>query len=465
VVVGATSATQVLSTIYEPLFTLNAKKQLLPALATSYKYNSTGTQITITLRPHLTFQDGSPVNAQAVAYNVHRILTQSNSALKSDWSEVQSATVLNDLQVRLNLKAPDYQFAYILANRSSLLASEKAAQANLNTLNTTDPVGAGPFKVVKLVPGSSVTLEKWPGYWDAKDIHVSEINISLQVDPATVLSALQTGVYNFVTNLPAQDVSLAQKAGLNVVAQTARGWGAYFLSLNVNKAPFNNPLLVKAVNYAINRTAFAQELGFGIGTASVQPFPPSSPAYNPSLEKNWQYPYNPTKAKQLLAQAGYKPGALTLELDTIAGAFTSDTELVQQQLSAVGINTTISQQTITAFYAGYYGKTDTFTLYGYVGRDSPLEALDEHFGPAGILNLSAPTETPQYAAARQKVLGLPLTSPSYEETLQAATKAGVDTGSTITLFTEPQPYVTAKGFSPFPVVDGSFRWNGVTING
>jgi peptide/nickel transport system substrate-binding protein len=462
VVVGATSATQVLSLIYEPLFTLNAQDQLEPALATGYKYNSAGNQVTITLRSGLTFQDGSPLNAAAVAYNVQRIQAQSNSALKALWQDVQSATVLSDTQVRLNLKETDYQIPFILANRSSLLASEKAAKANAATLNTNAPVGAGPFKVVKLVPGSSVTLEKWNGYWDAKDVHVSKVTISLGVDPSTVLAGLQTGVYNFVSQLPAQDVAGAKADGLNVVSSTARNWGADFLSLNVNKAPFNNPKVFQAVQYAINRQQLVSQLTFGLGTASVQPFPPTSPAYNASL--NSEYSYNPAKAKQLLAAAGYKPGALTIELDAISSNFSGATELVQQQLAAVGINLKIDLQTVGQFYTGYYGKTDQLTLYGYVGRDSKLGALDDQFGPGGILNLSAPTTSAAYLAARQKVLGTPIDSPSYETVLQAATKVAVEGGSNITLWTQEQPYATAKGFSAFPVIDGSFRWNGLTIS-
>lgn len=461
VVVGATSATQVLSLIYEPLFTLNAQDQIEPALATGYKYNSAGNAVTITLRPGLTFQDGSPVNAAAVAYNVHRIQTQSNSALKALWQDVKSATVLSDLQVRLNLKETDYQIPFILANRSSLLASEKAAKANPAALDNNAPVGAGPFKVVKLVPGSSVTLEKWDGYWDAKDIHVGQVTVSLNVDPSTVLAGLQTGVYNFSSNFLPQDVALAKADGLNVVTDTARDWSAAFLSLNVNKAPFNNPKVVQAVQYAINRQQFVSQLTFGLGGASVQPFPSTSPAYNPVL--NSEYSYNPAKAKQLLAAAGYQPGALTIPLDAITGgSFTGQTELLQQQLQAVGINTTIDLQTVGQFYTGYYGKTDELTLYGYVGRDSKLGALDDNFGPAGILNLSAPTTSAAYLAARQKVLGTPIDSPDYATVLQAATKAGVETGSNITLYTAPAAYVTAKGFSAFPVIDGSFRWNGLT---
>jgi peptide/nickel transport system substrate-binding protein len=461
VVVGSTGGTQFLAPIYEPLFTLDAQGTPQPALATGWKYNAAGDQITITLRPGLTFQDGSAIKADAVAYNIKRIQTQKNSALKALYRDVKSTTVLDDLHVRLNLTETDYQIPYILANRAGLLASEKAAEANVSGLNTNSPVGAGPFKVVKLVPESSVTLEKWDGYWDAKNIHIDRINIKIGVDPSTVLSGVQTGVYNFVNNFPAQSVALAQKSGLKVTTDVARGWGAYFLSLNYNKAPFNNPKVVQAVQYAINRQQFADQLSFGLGTPSAQPFPPTSPAFNASV--NSEYTFDPAKAKQLLAEAGYQPGALSLEVDALQGQFNSATEILQQQLKAVGINLKIKLENFTQYFNDYYGKTDVFTLYGYVGRDSKLGALDDQFGPGGILNLSSPLSSSQYAEARKKVLSAPLDSPDYKTVLQAATKAGVENGSNITLFTQPQPYVTTKEFSDFPVIDGTFRWNGVTI--
>jgi peptide/nickel transport system substrate-binding protein len=462
VVVGATSATQLLSLIYEPLFTLNPQGQIEPALATSYKYNSAGTAVTITLRKGLTFQDGSPLNAQAVAFDINRAKTQTNSALTADYADIKSETVLSATQLRLNLTQVDYQIPFILANRTSLLASEKAAKANLSGLNSNDPVGAGPFKLVKLVPDSELTVEKWNGYWDAKDIHVQKVNLFLQVNPSTVLSGLESSVYNFVTNLPPQDIALARKEGLKVVANTAAGWAADFLSLNFNKAPFKNPLVVQAVEDAINRKQLVSQLGFGIATASVQPFPTTSPAYNPSL--NSVYSYDPTKAKQLLAKAGYKSGQINLTIDVVSSLNTGGPELLQQQLKAVGINATIDPQTITAFYAGYYGKTDTTAFYGYVGRDSKVEALNEHYGSTGILNLSAPREVPQFAAAEKKLLAIPITAPNYEAALQNLTKIGVETGSTITLFTEPFAYANTKAFSGFPLIDGVLRWNGVTVS-
>jgi peptide/nickel transport system substrate-binding protein len=465
VVVGATSATQLLSTIYEPLFTLTPDGKIAPALAESYKYNSTGTAVTITLKSGLKFQDGSPVNAAAVAFNVHRIQTQTNSALKSLWQDVASATAVDDTHVLLKLKSVDYQIPYILANRSSLLASEQAAK-NPNKLNTQLPVGAGPFKVVSYTPGSEMTVEKYDGYWDAKDIHVQTVHIFLTVDPATLLQGLQTGQYNFAPGLPAQDVKGAEAAGLNVSTSTAHGWGVEFLNLNINQAPFNNPHVVKAVQYAINRQQLVSQLTFGLGTADYQEVPTVSPLYNPALNSS-VFPYDPAAAKQELKEAGIAPGSLTINLD-FQGSLSAPAELVQQQLQAVGINLKLVSQQVNQFYAGFYAnaqdkKTDSFTLYGWVGRDSKLATLDDQFSSTGIINLSAPTTSAGYTAARDKVRETPLTSPDYKSVLQAAELEAVKGGSNIFLYSTPSIYATAKGWSAFPAIDGSFRWNDLTV--
>ena len=465
VVVGATSATQLLSTIYEPLFTLTPSGTIAPALAESYKYNSTGDAVTITLKSGLTFQDGSPVNAQAVVFNVNRIKTQTNSALRALWQDVASATAVDDTHVLLKLKSVDYQIPYILANRSSLLASEQAAK-DPNKLNTQLPVGAGPFKVVSYTPGSEITLQKSDGYWDAKDVHVQTVHIFLSVDPATLLQGLQTGQYNFASQLPAQDAQAAKAAGLNVVGSFAHGWGVEFLNLNENQAPFNNPHVVAAVQYAINRQQLVSQLTFGLGTVAYQEVPAVSPLYNPALNSS-VYPYDPARAKQELKAAGIAPGSLTIELDFI-GSLSAPAELVQQQLQAVGIELKLVSQQVNQFYGGFYAntegkKTDSFALYGWVGRDSKLATLDDQFSSTGIINLSAPTTSAGYTAARDTVRETPLTSPDYKSVLQAAELEAVKGGSNIFLYSTPSIYVTGKGWSDFPQIDGSFRWNNLTV--
>lgn len=457
VVLGPTSATQTLSLIYEPLFTFDEQGDIKPALATDYTFNDEGTQLVVTLREGLTFQDGSPLDADAVAYHLNRGITQGNSALKSAYRQISNVTALDATQVQIDLTHTDFGFPAILANRSSLIASKQAAEADLKTLNATGPVGAGPFKVVKVVPGASITLEKWDGYWDAENIHIDTVKVSLSADPATVLAGLQTGQYDFVPSLSAQNAQSAETSGLKVQADTAANWIETFININKNVAPFTNPKVVEAFNAALDRDAFVQLLTYGLGSASANPVPETNPAYNPSIDD--AYGFDLAKAKKLLAESGEPDLSLKI---SIFPSYEAPAELLQQQLQAAGFEVDLVTHDVTSFYPGYYGKTDQVTLYGYVGRDHKLLSLDEHFAATGILNLTA-TEDPAYTAAREKVLQTPLDDPAYETHLQEAAKAGVETGGTVFLYVTPTVTVTADNVSDLPKIDGSFRWNGVTV--
>ncbi|WP_338418206.1 ABC transporter substrate-binding protein [Nocardioides houyundeii] len=307
------------------------------------------------------------------------------------------------------------------------------------------------------MPGASITLEKWDGYWDADNIKIDSVKVSLQTDPATVLSGLQTGVYNFALSLSPQNVESAKSSGLKVWADTAANWVAAFVNVNKKIAPFTNPKVVEAFNAAIDREAFVKNLTFGLGVASANPVPSNNPAFNPAIDE--EIAFDPAKAKKLLAESGEKDLSIEVHVFPTTSA---PAEQLQQQLEAVGFKVKIVADDTTSFYPGYYGKTQQAAVYGYVGRDNKLLALDEHFSESGILNLSA-TEDPAYTAARQKVLTTPLDDPNYDDYLQAAAKVGVETGGSVFLYTSPTASVTSADVSDFGKTDGFFRWNGITV--
>lgn len=194
------------------------------------------------------------------------------------------------------------------------------------------------------------------------------------------------------------------------------GFNASNLSLNTNKAPFDNEKVVDAVRYAINRQEFVDKLTFGYGSVTNQPFPKGYVAFDP--ESADAYAYDPAKAKKLLAESGHKPGDLKLNL--VIPAEDPQAEIVQAQLAKVGITVTIKidKNWATPFFA----KDLTFSLYGTTGRDSAAQTLTAHFGPNGPLNLSSPYEPSGFEAAIAKVRRTPLDSPDYTKVLQAATR-------------------------------------------
>ncbi|GAA1361383.1 ABC transporter substrate-binding protein [Streptomyces beijiangensis] len=453
VVSGSGAQFRELSLVYASLTRTDENGKAVPDLAKSWEYNAKGDQITFHLRPGLKFSDGATVDAAAVKAAIERAKKQKNSALFGDLTSIKSVDA-QGLDAVIKLSQVDYQIPQLLGERVLQIASPKAA-ASPDKLDRS-PVGAGPFIVTQLVPGTKAVLKKNPGYWDAANIHIDNVELTSAPDASTVVSGLQTGVYNFADIAPSQ-ADAAKKAGLDVFVQP--GFNASNLSLNVNKAPFNNDKVVDAVRYAVNRKEFVDKLTFGYGQATNQPFPKGYVAYDPRSEN--AYAYDPAKSKKLLAEAGYQAGALKLNL--VIPAEDPQAEIVQAQLAKVGITVTIKidKNWATPFFA----KDLTFSLYGTTGRDSAAQTLTAHFGPNGPLNLGSPYEPAGFEAAIAKVRQTPLDSPDYAKVLQAATRAGLQGKALVFTYSSPNLIAKSKSISGLPKNPAHIDWTGVTIAG
>jgi peptide/nickel transport system substrate-binding protein len=457
VVNGAGAQFRPLTLVYSSVTNINAKGDPVPGLASSWTYNSTGTEVTFHIRPNLKFSDGTPVNAAAVEDAITRAKTQQNSALVEDLEPVERVTTTGDYDVNVYLNHPDYQIPLVFGERVLLVASPKAA-ADPTKLNQF-PVGAGPFIATKIIPGQEAIFKKNPNYWDAKDIHISEVYLYAAGSPDTVVAGLESGTYN-LADLAPSEAAAAKQAGLDVFVQP--GFNAENISININKAPFKgHPLLVEAIRYAINRAQFVQQLTFGYGGPTDEVFPPGYIGYDPQSANLW--PYNPTKAKQLLAEAGFKPGQVQLPLVISSSESSAEAEIVQSQLAAIGIDVsiTVDPNWATPFFA----KQLVFSLYGTTGRDSATETLRDHFGPNGVLNLSSPYEVAGFEAAVDKAEATPIGSPDYAANLQAATRAGLQTEALVFLYVAPNLMAKSTSISALPGNPGHVEFTGVTING
>jgi peptide/nickel transport system substrate-binding protein len=457
VVNGAGAQFRPLTLVYASVTNINAQGDPTPGLATSWTYNSAGTEVTFHIRHGLKFSDGTPVNAAAIKDAIVRAQTQKNSALIEDLSAVQSVSTSGDYNVEVYLNHPDFQIPLVFGQRVLLVASPKAA-ADPTKLNQF-PVGAGPFIATKIIPGQEAIFKKNPNYWDAKDIHIQSVELFNAPAPATVVAGLQTGTYNFADLAPSE-AKAAKAAGLDVFVQP--GYNAENISININKAPFKgNPALIEAMRYAINREQFVDQLTFGYGKATDEVFPPGAIGYNSADANLW--PYDPAKAKQLLAKAGYKPDQLSLDLVIQLDTEGPEAEIVQSQLAAIGIKVTI---TIDPNWATpFFAKQLAFSLYGTTGRDSQTETLTDHFGPNGVLNLSAPYQVAGFAAAVNKAEATPIGSPDYAANLQAATAAGLQSQALIFVYSSPNLFAKSKSISALPGEPGHVDFTGVTISG
>lgn len=308
---------------------------------------------------------------------------------------------------------------------------------------------------MSIVAGSKATFVKNPRYWDAKDIHIQNVTVSFGVDASSIVSGLQSGVYNFA-DLAASQVKSAKSAGLDVVFQP--GFNAANVSVNTTQAPFDDPKVLQAVNFAINRNQIVKQVDFGYGSATSEPFPKGYIAYDAASAN--EYPYNPTKAKQLLAEAGY-PNGVTVTMTVLNNS--AENELVQAQLKKVGIDATLKVDPNWA--TSFFAKKLPLSTYSTTGRDSPIQTLQAHFGAQGALNSSGVDAGSAFQAAVSKALATPLDSPDYAGNIKAATAAGLANTGLVFTDSVPNILVKTKAVSSIPKIPAYITWTGVTISG
>ncbi len=437
------------SLVYDTLTRPDNTGKAVPSLATGWAYNSDGTEVTFTLRQGIKFTDGTPLDAAAVAKHFERTKTASYSTLSAQLKTVDSVTADGVDKVTFHLNKTDYSIPSLISARVGLIESPNADPDSLST----KPVGSGPFILTQNVAGSRVTLKKNPDYWDAANYKITEFVISAPGNNATVVSSLASRAID-VAEIGADQIEAAKAAGLDV--QVIPTQNQQFYNVNVRHGALRDPKVLEAVRIGINRQAYVDTVLGGGGEPNVQPFPKDYVGYDPSLSGLWKY--DPDKAKSLLAEAGYKPGELSIVISskaTIPGA----AEFLQESLKTIGINSTI-KTVVNWQQETYLRQNHEIIGDGHVGRESPILLLDALYGANGLLNGSR-SATPEFEAALDTVRSTPEDAPNYPEVLQAATRIGTLTGSDIILVSKPRIVARNPDLTPLPTSLFTYRWEQV----
>jgi ABC-type transport system substrate-binding protein len=462
--ITSTAGTDVtaLSLVYSGLTKLDTKGRPVPDLASSWTWSKNGLSLSFALRPGLRFSDGTKLDATAVKQNILRGRDDPKSLIAPQLAPIASVSTPNATTVTVRLKARDYDLLRVLAGKTGELVSPKAFTSNAAGLST-QPVGSGPFKLVNLVSGSSATLVRNPGYWNAKQILLSELDLRFVTNPQTVVASLKTGDINLAwlgtnTVIPA----LLGQSGIKIdVVPSLRG---YSIEVNQAMAPFTNFKVVQAVNYAIDRKAVVKTILGGIGKPSYQAFPRGYVGYSEEVAN--LYPYDPEKAKSLLASAGYANGSGPSFAITYFdyGSFKALAQLLQSELNAVGFQTSLTVLPLAqAAQAVYVDHSVAFNPNGISGRESPLQMLQVQYAADGLLNpcRCAPSKL---TAAFKAVAKVPSDSKQYPALLQKATAIAARTSANVFIATQPWVYARStsiQGLQPYLVTE---RFEGVYVD-
>ncbi len=289
----------------DKLFDIDEKLNIVPMLATSYDSPDPKT-VLIHLRRGVLFQDGEKMDAAAVKYSLDRDLTLPGSFRRSEISMMDHVEVVDPLTVKVVLKYPSAPFVAQLTDRSGMIVSPKAAAAPDFALH---PICAGPFTFKERVAQDHITLERFPRYWDAKDIHFDKIVYQIMSDSTVRLTNLRAGSTDFAEQIAPTDVA-AVRADPKLKLVMSDSLGYQGLSFNTGAGKYGQLPMAKdarvrkAFELAIDRDALMQVVFNGMYKPTAQAISPVSPYYIADIQPP---PRDIPRAKELLAEAGVTP--------------------------------------------------------------------------------------------------------------------------------------------------------------
>jgi peptide/nickel transport system substrate-binding protein len=239
---GGTFAGRIIfASLCDKLVDLNAKLEFVPLLATEWSWSSDSRALTMKLRNGVTFQDGEPFDAEAVKANLDRYRTAPYSSRKSELKPVTAVEVIDPKTVRLVLSTPYAPLIAVLSDRAGMMAAPKAIQKLGNNFFT-HPVCAGPFSFVERVPQDHITLQRFPGYWNAGAIHLDRIIFRPIPDSSVRLVDLQANQLDIIEEIaPTDAVTVKKDPRLTLAQVTGLGYEGMMINFG-NGRGGNTPL-------------------------------------------------------------------------------------------------------------------------------------------------------------------------------------------------------------------------------
>ena len=326
--------------MWDSLLWVNEEGELEPALAESYEISEDGTEYTFYLRDDVVFHNGEPFNADSVVLTWERA-ANADYEYSYYFTNADSVEKIDDYTVKVTTPEPDSTFLRLMADYWAMIPPKYYEEVGEDGF-VEHPIGTGPFMFVEWVKGDHITMEANPNYWREGLPKVQNLIFRPIPESATRVAAIQTGEVDVVGRLSSEEAqSLLGAPNVKVIRYPSTR--IYYIAFNNLTTgldqPTEDPLVRQAMNYAVDVDAIVDALfdGFGqratgyvadgeMGFGAVEPFP-----------------YDPGKAKELLAEAGY-PDGFEMDFACPAGAyifFEQVCEAVQGYLLDVGIETNL----------------------------------------------------------------------------------------------------------------------------
>ena len=355
----------------DKLFDLNEKLEIVPQLATGYEWTDPKTLV-LHLRQGVLFHNGEAFDATAVKFSLERHLTMQGSFRRSEISSIDHVEIVDPATVRIVLKAPTAPLLAQLTDRSGMIFPPKATEAAGKDFGQ-HPICSGPFQFNERVAQDRIVLDRFPGYWNAKDVHFDKVIYRPMPDSAVLTANLRAGSIDLAERVLPTDVA-AVKADAKLRIVTAPALGYEGITFNIangdrSKGPMGqNALLRQAFEAAIDRQALVDVVYAGMYQPNAQAVSPASPYYIPEIPTG---PRDLAQAKALIKQSGVPiPIQVSINVPNTSGP-TQEAEVIQAMVREAGFELKINLiEFASSLQAATQGNFEAY-LIGWSGRADP----------------------------------------------------------------------------------------------
>lgn len=287
--------------LFETLVKVNDRGELMPALAKKWDVSPDGKVYTFHLRKGVKFHNGEPFNAQVAKWNIDRAKSEGTTNIHPEYFRgIVKIDTPDDYTLVTTLKEVDALFiAHMAEGDASMLPIKGYERAKSH------PIGTGPFKFLKWVRGDRVEMVRFDDYWNPELPYLDKVSFRFIPDPSAQIAALKSGDIDVIGWMISQEMAkdLAKDKRFKVLAGSTNS--EVIMSTNNKAKPFDNKLVRQAMAYAIDRKMIIDLVTFGYARPIGSHWSPATPYY---VDLTGRFPYNPEKAKELLAKAGYSNG-------------------------------------------------------------------------------------------------------------------------------------------------------------
>lgn len=425
-VASDTYSIQRVSVISEPLVTFDHDLSVIPRLATSWEFSDDGHTLTFYLREGVKFHDGSDFTSADVKYTFDWVLNPENPAQnRALYADIESIDTPDDYTVVMNLSNVNN---FLLNNIARMPITPVSAE-DIEDF-TFNPIGTGPYKFESLRRDDHLLLSAFDDYWGGRG-EIDFVEFRTIPEDGTRQLAFEAGEIHLSQSAPVPTDLARLEADDRYVIQRTPGTGYTYIGLNTLSEPLDDVLVRQAISHLVNREAIVSFVLNGIGEPGISMISPNLPWFNPDVPR---FEYNPERARELLAEAGFDSG-MTLRVHTNeAPVRIQIAEILQAELAEIGITLEINIEEFGAFNDRVQ-TTDDYDMFilGFGGQLDPDRAMHRQFTTTGSSNFS------YYSNER------------VDELLEAGRRVAPDSQESVDIYSEAQMIVVEE--APFIYVN------------